>query len=95
MKKIATSLLLIGAAASAFANEATDERQNRASFSGERTRAEVKAEYVNARRAGSLANTSESASLETQAPTGSFRSRAEVRAEAVQAARDHVIDQLI
>ncbi|MBA3772773.1 MAG: DUF4148 domain-containing protein [Ramlibacter sp.] len=95
MKKIAISLLLIGVAAAAFANESADERQNRATFSGERTRADVRAEYVNARRAGALANTSESASLETQSLKGSVRSRAEVRAEAVQAARDHVIDQLI
>lgn len=85
--------LFLFTSAGAFAGEAADEQANRAAFSGERTRAEVKAEVMHARSAGKL-SFGDYAGNE-QAGQHSARSRAEVRAEAVQAARTRVIHEQI
>lgn len=90
-KSIITILLLSSAAA--FANEAADEQSNRASFIGERTRAELNAEVQQARASGTLSPT-EFARSQAEAAPGVSRSRAEIRIEAVQAARAHVIHEL-
>ena len=94
MKKIAISLLMLAGTA-AFANGAADDQANRAAFDGQYTRAEVNAQYLQAKKSGTLVDTSEAASLRQQAAQGEGRSRADVRAEAVQAARAHVIHELI
>lgn len=92
MNKSVIALLLLGSAA-AYANEAADDQANRIAFVGERTRAELQAEVANARVAGTL-SVSEFARNAQQAAPGE-RSRSTVRAEAEQAARTRVIDQLI
>lgn len=94
MQKVILSMLMLSAA-SVFANEAADDQANRAVFAGGQTRAEVKAEYLRAKTGGTLADTSEAASLQPITPQGNGRSRAEARAEAVQAARTRVIHELI
>ncbi len=92
MHKSLIALFLFTSAA-AFANEASDEQANRAAFSGERTRAEVQADVMHARSAGTLSTTDYTGPA--QAGSGFTRSRAEVRAEAVQAARTRVIHEQI
>lgn len=92
MHKSLIALFLFTSAA-AFANEAADAQANHAAFAGERTRAEVKAEVMHARSAGTL-STSDYTGNE-QAGAAFTRSRAEVRAEAVQAARTRVIHEQI
>jgi hypothetical protein len=94
MKKTILSILL-ASSFGAFANEAGDELQNRPQFQGERTRAEVRAEFLNAKAAGTLIDTSEAASQRPQGPIASDRSRASVKVEAVQAARTRVIHELL
>jgi hypothetical protein len=71
MKNVLISILLLSAGA-AFANEAGDEQVNRAAFDGQRTRAEVRAEYLGARTAGTLPVTSEAASLQAPAAPARF-----------------------
>lgn len=93
MKTAVLSLMML-AAASAFANEAADDRANRQTFQSATTRAAVQAEYLTARSQGTLPDTSDAASLRTQRPTVS-KSRTQVRQEARQAAREHVIHELI
>ena len=96
MKKFAIALFAI-AAASAFAGEASYEEHNAAQFSGQLTRAEVKAQFDGAKRSGALGQVAEYAVDQNPGPaaTSSIRSRAEVRAEAVQAARTRVVQELI
>lgn len=93
MKKLLISSLLL-ASAGAFAGDASEELQNRTAFQGERTRAAVKAEYMTAKRAGTIADTSEGASSQPQGIQQSTRDRAEVKSEAVQAARAHTPHEL-
>lgn len=92
MKKSVIAILLLGSAG-AFANEAADELANRTPFAGERTRAEVQADIASARAAGTLAASEYDRNVQP-AIEGS-RSRSAMRAEATQAARVRVIDQLI
>ena len=92
MHKSLIALFLFTSAA-AFANEAADEQANHSAFAGERTRAEVQADVLRARSAGTL-STSDYTGNE-QAGAAFTRSRAEVRAEAVQAARTRVIHEQI
>ena len=93
MKKIIISTLLLGAF-SAFANEAGDDLQNRSAFQGERTRAEVRADYLRAKAAGTLVDTSEAASQQSQS-VGQSAPRGSLKAEAVQAARTRIIHELM
>ncbi|KNZ34178.1 MAG: hypothetical protein AD742_01915 [Methylibium sp. NZG] len=60
---------------------------------GTATRAEVKAELARAQAAGEL-NQASALYGYVQPPVASVRTRAEVRAEAVQAARDHSLNML-
>ena len=93
MKKSILSLLLL-TSFSAFANEAGDDLANRTFAEGDRTRAEVKAEVLNAQKAGTLGFNEYQANQQPLAQ-GPSRSRAEARAEAVEAARTRVIHELI
>lgn len=93
MQKSIIAMLLLTSAA-AFANESGDEQLNRASFQGERTRAEVKAEIQKARAAGTLSYSDFAGNL-PQAADSFTRSKSEVRAEAVQSARTRIIHELI
>lgn len=93
MNKSILSLLLL-ASAGAFANEAGDELANRAVTTGDRTRAVVKAEVLNARQAGTL-GLNEYQANQQPAVSGLPRSRAEARAEAVQAARTRIVHELM
>lgn len=88
--------MMLGAA-TAFANEAADERHNRLAFQGATTRAAVQADYLAARANGTLPDTGETASLRTPAPTGaaSTVSRDDVKREARVAARTRVIHEPI
>jgi hypothetical protein len=86
MKTAILSALLLGAF-SAYAGEATDDQARALSFQGERTRAEVRAEYLSAKRGGTLMDTSEAASHGT--PRASALPRGAKKAEAVDAARAH------
>jgi hypothetical protein len=93
MNKIIISALLLSTF-SAFANEAGDEMQNRAAFQGDLTRAEVRGDYLRAKSAGALIDTSEAASQKSQAigqsgPGGSLRD------QAVQAARTRIVHELL
>jgi hypothetical protein len=92
MKYSIIALVLL-TSATAFANEAADERLNRTAPAGERTRAEVKAEVLRAQAQGTLAS-GDYAGNATQSAAGD-RARSEVRAEAVQAARARVVHELI
>jgi hypothetical protein len=93
MKKIIISTLLLSAF-SAFANEAGDELQNRAAFQGESTRAEVRGDYLRAKSAGALIDTSEAASQKSQAINQSAP-RGSLKDQAVQAARTRVVHELM
>lgn len=62
MKALVFSTLLMSAAFS-FANEASDELANRSAFQSQLTRAEVIAEFVQARAQGTLIDTSEAGSM--------------------------------
>ena len=94
MKKSILTLFLMTSAA-AFANEAGDELANRSPIAGgERTRAEVQAEVLNAQKAGTLGFNEYQANQQSTTQ-GASRSRAEARAEAVQAARTRVIHEMI
>lgn len=94
MKTVLISLAIL-ASASAFANEAADDRANRESFAGGATRAEVQSEYLHARAEGTLAPTDETASLHAPAPATGAQARDDVRREARQAARQRVIHELL
>ena len=91
MQKSIIALLLLGSA-SVFANEAADEQSNRTPFAGAATRAEVSAGIAQARAQGTL-RFDEYTGGQQQA-NGAGRSRAEVRSEAVQAARSHMVHEL-
>lgn len=94
MQKSIIAILLLSSAA-AFANEAADEQANRAAFAGSISRAEVRAGIEQARTDGTL-RLDEYAVYQLKAKAEpSARSRAEVRGEAVQAARTHVIHEQI
>ncbi|MBI5278423.1 MAG: DUF4148 domain-containing protein [Burkholderiales bacterium] len=91
MKTSSIAILLLASGA-AFANEAADDLSRSAPFAGGRTRAEVKAETMAAKQAGTL-GTSQYTAGRTPEFKGE-RSRGERRYEAVQAARAHTIHQL-
>jgi len=93
MKKIIISALLLGAF-SAFANEAGDELQNRAAFQSELTRAEVRGDYLRAKADGTLIDTSEAGSQQSQA-VGQSVPPGSLKAEAVQAARTRIVHELM
>ena len=84
--------LALFAAGGAFANEAADDAANRAAFAGGFTRAEVKAGTMAAKQAGQLGANEYQA--QQQPSMKAERSRTQARAEAVQAARSHVIHEL-
>lgn len=92
MKTVILSLAML-AAASAFANEAADEQMNRQSFTSTAARAEVRSEYIAARKAGTLPVTSEAASLPTQG-VSTKSDRDAVRQEARVASRQRQVDLL-
>lgn len=94
MKTVLISLAIL-ASASAFANEAADDRANRDAFAGGATRAEVQSEYLRARATGSLVPTDETASLRAPAAPAGAQARDDVRREARQAARQRVIHELL
>lgn len=94
MKTVLISLAIL-ASASAFANEAADDRANREAFAGGATRAEVQSGYLHARAAGTLAPTDETASLHPPAALAGGQARDDVRREARQAARQRVIHELL
>lgn len=96
MKKFAITLIVIAAGASATAGEASYDEHN-PHFSGQLTRAEVNAQYAAAKRSGSLGQVAEYAVDRNPGAVlaGPVRDRAAVRAEAVQAARTRVIQELI
>lgn len=93
--KTALISLAILASASAFANEAADDRANREAFAGVATRAEVQSEYLHARQTGTLTVTDETASLQAPARFDSVQAREDVRLQARQAARQRVIHELL
>jgi hypothetical protein len=93
MKKIIISTLLLSAF-SAFANETGDELQNRIAFQSNLTRAEVRVDYLRAKAAGTLVDTSEAASQQSQAVSQSVP-RGSLKAAAAQAARTRVIHELM
>lgn len=84
--------LALFAATGAFANEAADDLANRASFAGGFTRAEVKADTLAAKQTGTLGQNEYQANQ--QPSLKAERSRTQMRAEAVQAARSHVVHEL-
>lgn len=94
MKTVLISLAIL-ASASAFANEAADDRANREAFAGVATRAEVQSDYLQARAAGTLAPTDETAALRTPAAPRAGQPRDDVRREARRAARQRVIHELL
>lgn len=94
MKTLLISLAFL-ASASAFANEAGDERANREAFHGGATRAEVRSGYLQARAAGTLVPTGETASLQPATVPAPVQAREEVRREARQAARQRVVHELL
>ncbi|NKE68492.1 hypothetical protein RAMLITH_21980 [Ramlibacter sp. RBP-2] len=94
MKTVLISLAIL-ASASAFANEAADDRANREAFAGVATRAEVQSGYLRARAAGTLVPTDETASLRAPAAPDGGQARDDVRREARQAARQRVIHELL
>lgn len=94
MNKSIIALLLL-TSASAFASGPADEQMNRATFTGERARAEVKAELGQAQRQGAVGAHSQYAAQLQQPSFSSGRSSADVRAEAVQAARARVVHEAI
>jgi hypothetical protein len=94
MNKSIIALLLL-TSASAFANGPADEQMNRATFTGERARAEVKAELRQAQGQGVVGSHSGYAMHLQQPSFKPSRSKADVRAEAVQAARSRVVHESI
>ncbi len=93
--KILLASIAILASASAFANEAGDERANREAFQGAATRAEVQSAYLHARAAGTLVPTGEAAALQPAVVPTSVQAREDVRREARQAARQRVVHELL
>jgi Domain of unknown function (DUF4148) len=83
----AAAIALMGTGA--FASEATQFTDTPSTL----TRAEVKAELARAQAAGELSQPSALYGY-AQPVTASVRTRAEVRAEALQAARDHSFNML-
>lgn len=90
MKTLVFPVLLMSAAFS-FANEATDERMNRAFFESQLTRSAVQSEFLQARAEGKLPDTSETSSMYAQLPAqdagvaGHRITRAQVHAEYLRA----------
>ncbi|WP_332816077.1 DUF4148 domain-containing protein [Ramlibacter sp.] len=93
MNKSLIAVLLLASTA-AFANEAADELANRTPFDGERARADVQAEIVDARATGTL-NVDLYVANRNSQPVQSRRSRSDVRAEAVKASHNHVVQEFI
>lgn len=89
---VITSMILFGATG-AIANEAADELANRQQLAGQLTRAQVQAEYGQARRDGALPVTSEAAAMGPQAEPVHARSRDAVRKEAAAAARTRTVHE--
>lgn len=90
MRKFIIPILLLSSAA-AFANEAADERANRAAFSGSMSGADVRADMARARAEGTLRFDEYAGSH--QKANGIGRNRTELRSEAIQASRIRVIHE--
>ncbi|MGA0571337.1 DUF4148 domain-containing protein [Variovorax sp. VNK109] len=88
------ALALVAATGSAFADSADYDLQNRTAFTGNLTRAEVRAEFDRASAAGELPTVAEAYANVDSKTEGPSRDRAEVRAEAVQAAHTFRIQEL-
>jgi hypothetical protein len=97
MKKLAlVSLILLaaGAANAGSSGEANYDEENRTQFTSTLTRAEVKAQYAEALKSGTLPqNGEDSGSFVVNQQAGSERDVGAVRAEAVQAARTRIIQE--
>lgn len=90
MKTYVLPALLMTAAVS-FANEAADDRMNRAAFDSQLSRSEVQSEFLRARSEGTLPDTSETGHMFAQLPpaqgnlAGSRLTRGQVHAEYLRA----------
>ncbi len=93
-KTLAAVALSLVAAGSAFAGDAADDLSNRTAFAGSLTRAEVQADYAAAAKNGPLV-TEAFVFAGNTVLQGPSRDRAEVRAEAVQTTRTHVVHELM
>jgi hypothetical protein len=97
MKKLALiSLLLVAAGAASAGNsgEANYDEENRTQFTSTLTREEVKAQYAEALKNGTLPrNGEDSGSFAVNQQAGSPRDVGAVREEAIQAARTRVIQE--
>lgn len=89
------ALALVAATGSAFADSGDYDLQNRAAFTGQLTRAEVRAEFDRAAAAGELPTVAEAYANVADTQEGTQRERAAVHAEAVQAARSFRIQELM
>lgn len=96
MKTVALLSLALVVAAAAHAEAGAEDfnLQNRpmASTPSQLTRAEVRAEYLRAAAAGEIPNAESGAAFVINQQAGSSRDVGAVRAEAVQAARNHPQD---
>lgn len=99
MKKLALiSLILLAAGAANAGSSGEDEYndQNRSHFVGSLTRAEVRAQYLEARQQRTLPQIAEdSGSFAINQQAGSTRDVGAVREEAILAARTRVIQELM
>ncbi len=93
--KAALLTLLVFTGGAALANEAGDELANRAAVQSSLSRQAVQQEYLDARRDGTLPVTSEAASLAVSIVPVNEARRDEVRRQARQAARQHVVHELM
>lgn len=94
MKAILLTLLAFTGTA-ALANEAADELANRTAFVSTLSRPAVQADYLAARRAGTLPLTSEAAAMGVISVPVNEATRDEARRQARQAARQRVVHELI
>lgn len=94
MKAILLTLLAFTGTA-ALANEAADELANRTPFVSTLSRQAVQQDYLDARRDGTLPDTSEAASLDVLSVPVNQAARIEARRQARQAAREHVVHELM
>ncbi|WP_332813623.1 hypothetical protein [Ramlibacter sp.] len=95
MKAAVVFGLLVATAMSSFANEASDELANRTPYQSVLSRQAVQDAYLAARKAGTLPVTSEAASLQTPTVPENDEARAEARRQALEAARQRVIHELM
>lgn len=94
MKAVLLTLLVFTGTA-ALANEAGDELANRTAVQSTASRQSVQDAYLAARQAGTLVVTSEAASLGVASVPVNEAARIEARRQAREAAREHVVDELI